>query len=58
MFPTGELLEVIHAWDESRYKTTQLPSPNSAMILKKLLLKIKPYIFFSPQEVGKRQQNL
>lgn len=46
MLPTEELLEVIQAWDETGYKTTQLSSPNFATILK-FLLKIKPYGFFS-----------
>lgn len=58
MLPTEELLEVIQAWDESGYKTTQLPSPNSAMISKNLFVKIKPYVFLSAQKMGKRQQNL
>lgn len=58
MLPTEELLEVIQAWNESGYKKTQPPSPNSAIISKKLLLKIKSYSFFSAQEMGKREQNL
>lgn len=46
MLPTEELLEVIQAWDETGYKTTQLLSSNFAMILRSLL-KIKPYSFSS-----------
>lgn len=53
-----ELQVVIQAWDESGFKKTQLTSPNSAMISKKLLLKIKPYGFFSAQKMQKWLQNL
>lgn len=52
MLPTEELLEVIKAWDELSCKKTQLPSPNSATISKKVLLKLKHHSFFSAQEMG------
>lgn len=54
MLPTEELLEVFKTWDELGYKKTQL---SSAMISKKLLLKLKYHSLFSAQEMGKRQQN-